>query len=423
MSLQFIIIMILDVLKYNIVYSGLYNKVLKRYFICICNVVLFGVISVLFADLGQSILYLLETFLVVATVCLQQEKYTSKRIVKPLFLLLIISCFDAALSFIYVMFTGIKLSSMMDNVYKAFIGSVILFFIFFVKRYAKKKMSIFFFDKFIWLLCILLAIIILIPVYSLHFFTFYLDNVKYIFMARSLSLLGVLGLLLLMLFMFNIRNINEILKNDLLTLEELKRMQSKYYDIVLQKENHTRQFRHDLKNHYVVLKQYIDNEKWEELYQYILQLDNQLEKTTIASYDTGNMVINSLNAYYFERTCATVKTNYTGFITVDFPEISLCTLYGNLLSNAVDAVKNNSDGVLDVSYKQGKQFCEIIVKNSCSDMQMYQNIIENKTHKLDANNHGFGLKNIQSAVKELDGQIEYSYENNVVCARVILPIK
>ena len=96
----------------------------------------------------------------------------------------------------------------------------------------------------------------------------------------------------------------------------------------------------------------------------------------------------------------------------------------NIIKNAADALEGCSDNTreIKVEVRQGESFVLMKVKNTI----MGKNIILANgipiTNKSDSELHGFGIKNIISAVEKYDGRYSYRIENSYYIAEVYLKI-
>ena len=87
----------------------------------------------------------------------------------------------------------------------------------------------------------------------------------------------------------------------------------------------------------------------------------------------------------------------------------LCTLFSNLLSNAVEAVERvigEKKINVNIAEFQGKLVLEL--GNSCNAVQ--SSTSRPFTNKKDSVNHGLGLKNVEEVVHKHKGLLEYETE-------------
>lgn len=80
--------------------------------------------------------------------------------------------------------------------------------------------------------------------------------------------------------------------------------------------------------------------------------------------------------------------------------IDMCTLFSNLLSNAITAANQcigKTDSQIDIHFSGGKKYFSIVMSNSI----LLQNSIQTK-----GKNHGFGVRKIRSVLEKYDGTCE-----------------
>lgn len=107
-----------------------------------------------------------------------------------------------------------------------------------------------------------------------------------------------------------------------------------------------------------------------------------------------------------------LKTTMIG--QLPFQEREICSLFGNLIDNAIEASKKlkTEEKKIYITIEKKKQMIYIEVKNSIKEEPIKRN---NKfiTSKEDKNLHGYGLKSVQRIVEKYDGIIKYETENKI----------
>lgn len=232
-------------------------------------------------------------------------------------------------------------------------------------------------------------------------------------------LIGVSGCLIVgcvFYMFFNIQNLHKSQEETFLRLSEQLDFtkKSKYSDEEL------RAFRHDIKNHFIVLNSLFSKGEYEKAAEYVDSLCKNSE-SFINRFSTGNAVADSL---------LTVKSKYfpidfDGVIPEGFiPAEDICIILGNLLDNAVAAcykVDSENPRVIKIrSWIKNGNFV-IKISNPVSDYQDKKK----KYHKLettkdDKKNHGYGLANIRRSVEKNNGTLELYSEKGRFTAEVIL---
>jgi hypothetical protein len=249
------------------------------------------------------------------------------------------------------------------------------------------------------------------------------DNSSY-YIIGMLSFLAVafLGSQIWVVFDMNAR-MKELLKEERI----LHATQKEYYHSLLQREDETRKYRHDMTNHLMVMNALLNDNSYDELREYLGNLREEFGTIQSKRYVTGNEVIDAISNYYLPTVDDWADIKIRGHIPSDIKtdEVSICTIYSNLLKNAVEELQRlKGDGVDDlkllVDFKAGAEFFSISVKNTMRDNAVFRGL-DTPTSKSDSRNHGFGLGNIQRTVEKEHGKIKIEKRDNMFTADVILP--
>ena len=212
----------------------------------------------------------------------------------------------------------------------------------------------------------------------------------------------------------------------------LGRMQKSYYDALLEKEADTRKYRHDMINHMICLDEMVKNEKYDEVRTYIRDMCDGLNNIRNKTYSVGNDIIDILTNHYVNLVDEETKVSVTGLMTCDIDSMKLCTIYSNLLQNAVEELaKCEGERLLDISFTQGEKYIKISISNSLSeenDEELHTSILSTsvlrmksfKSTKKDKGNHGLGLKNVKKTIEDMNGRFEVSKDNGLFRVNVYL---
>ncbi|MBO5372891.1 MAG: GHKL domain-containing protein [Lachnospiraceae bacterium] len=244
------------------------------------------------------------------------------------------------------------------------------------------------------------------------------EQVKRAFEVVSMvSLLGVAGTIL---FIMYIRIANQKMEQLLLTERKLKQMQEQYYTVLLEKEEETRKYRHDMKNHLLCLYDLSEKEKVFEIKEYIGALQNEFLTIQRKSYCTGNDIIDVLLNYHLSD-LEDIKISVIGKCSDNLPvsDMDFCTIFSNLIKNAVEEVKKQKEEnrYIKVHIRQGKQNLSITIINSSQKVLDKEMV---KTSKKDKRNHGIGLKNVKAVIEKNGGIFKLYGDGKEVTAEVIL---
>ena len=208
-----------------------------------------------------------------------------------------------------------------------------------------------------------------------------------------------------MLFFKN-RNIRR--ENDLLLMKE-EMEQQKYKELSAAVEKN-RELVHDAKNHYLVIREYIRKGDYESLDGYVDGLQQDFARTDAWVY-TGNHILDLILGQ--KRMTAqsqgfSFKLQASPLSGLPFSDREICSLFGNLLDNAIEACGRvrQRDAEIRVKIEQQNQMLFIEIANSTDGIP--ERIDRGfRSRKKDPSRHGYGLKSVERIVADHDGVIDY----------------
>lgn len=198
----------------------------------------------------------------------------------------------------------------------------------------------------------------------------------------------------------------------------LTQQQNKYYEKQLElmksSSKAIKTIKHDLKNHMASLYALAEDDKKEEVLEYlsgVIEVFNN--KDGLAS--TGNVVIDSIINFKLqevekEEIAVTLDLNIPKDLKI--PSFDITVILGNLLDNALNAVKElERNRFIDIKIKYTKGRLVLKMDNSFNGVIVKKEGIINTSHG-DKNNHGLGLESVKTVLKKYDGTIEFEYNDN-----------
>ena len=208
--------------------------------------------------------------------------------------------------------------------------------------------------------------------------------------------------------------------------EELLTTQKEYYLTLLEKEEETRRYRHDMNNHLMCLTALLDKDSTDDIRDYLSDLQNEFKSVNDTVYQTGNTILTAITAHYIPMVDENTKVTITGRLTKDLQlsNTELCSVYSNLLKNSIEELQRIGESVhkeLSIRFDNGKNFGKIFISNSMKDPSSFRGLAS-KTTKDDKKNHGFGIQNINRIVSKHNGTFTIKKDNNQFCCEVVLPI-
>lgn len=214
------------------------------------------------------------------------------------------------------------------------------------------------------------------------------------------------------------RTILEEEENRFLTEQQLK-----HYEHLNIMDKELRRFRHDINNHFLCLQVLLEKEQFREAIAYFEDLKDSFQNKQDV-YLSGNVIIDSiLNYHLYQLKDLSVTPMIYGKLSeqITIPQMDLCTVFSNILSNAILATKSchKDEPELIIHFEHGNQFFSIEVTNTSNQ----KNVNEPHTLRNTADrNHGHGIYQIHEIVEKYEGIFEQKIENGKFHSKVILPI-
>lgn len=188
--------------------------------------------------------------------------------------------------------------------------------------------------------------------------------------------------------------------------------------------------RHDLNNYLGTLYGLIYLEKYERAKEYIEKINDEIRDfNTII--DTNNPVLTALlnikkNKSHKNGIQMNIDINLPE--SLDFDNIDLSVVVGNLLDNAIEACEKIDERLnkyinVDIFLEEDILYIQIDNSKSVSNNLNVNDIMGRFTTKKNKENHGFGLGNVEFVVNKYDGEIEVKDLGEQFLVNIEIPIK
>lgn len=214
----------------------------------------------------------------------------------------------------------------------------------------------------------------------------------------------------------------EVLRLQAEMEEQYDQQKKAYFTLMLEKENETKRFRHDILNHLLCVQDQLKRGKYPDAESYLDSVLKELNTIREMQYDVGNEVVNVLLNYYLipvRDKCNVTVEGYLGKLE-STSQMDLCTIVSNLLKNAVEAAK--SDGEILVNAIRKEKFVQIEIINAFEFMPQTDKTGGFITSKSDKANHGYGISNVKKAILKNHGDFQYYTEDHRFHVEIRLPI-
>lgn len=215
-------------------------------------------------------------------------------------------------------------------------------------------------------------------------------------------LLGVILQMLMVLMLAVSRNLwkeKEALNSYYLSIQE------QHYHYLENREKETKSFRHDMRSHLYILDQLLEEGNAKEAKKYLQKMFAVVDAPHHHA-NIGNPIVDAILTQYLSI-CEQRKIQFEikGHmpVTCELPAFDLCTIFSNLLQNAVEAVEACAKKMIFLQFRYDDDNIYIYLENTYTDLQ-YDNgdLVSTK-----GDDHGYGMNNIKRGVEHCGGMIEY----------------
>ena len=253
-------------------------------------------------------------------------------------------------------------------------------------------------------------------------------SAKSYIVGSLLNTASMISVGIIVVIVIYIKSTNDRLERMIEMEQQMKQLQANYYETLLDKEEATRKYRHDMNNHLICLKRLIEVGDMDGTKEYIGQMNANMQEIKNKSYNTGITIFDVLMNYHIEQLESEVDVKIKGCCnqSVALSDIDMCIVFSNLIQNAVEALNrsNRAGDFFRVEIKEGKEFVGIKIVNSLLPETVQVDEKGNlQTVKKDKENHGIGILNVKETVEKNGGKIEYQLEKEQIVCEVILPIR
>lgn len=235
--------------------------------------------------------------------------------------------------------------------------------------------------------------------------------------AIALSVCSMVFIIILMK-QLNGMAVNQSLKNENLMMQRMLKTQEEYYQVLLEKENETKAFRHDIRNHLYCLSALYNEKKYGEFEDYLAKLTDNFSKLK-KNFDTGNCLVDAILNQLAAKS-GNVKIELTGHFSdnMKVSSFDLCTIFFNILQNAIEAAKKTDEKYVNIFIGYMTSNLLIKVQNSAVSAPVMQNgrYISDKS---DAG-HGYGIQNVRECIAKSEGSFSMNFSDGIVTTDIVL---
>lgn len=235
------------------------------------------------------------------------------------------------------------------------------------------------------------------------------------------ALLLIINTLVFYLFDSLVRLYND--RHEKMMLEQQNKAYINQIKLVYDSQNALRYYRHDMRNHLFKMRDMVEKSEYKQLEEYIGQAVSymKIDKKVI---DSGNSEIDCLLNYKLRNIDEMNIKLETKFVLphelfINVFDINI--VLGNLIDNALEALKqcDERELIVRMTYSKGVMF--ITIKNSfSSNIKIDNNNQKLFTTKKDLKNHGLGLQSVQYTIDKYYGTMEIETTEKMFIVKALM---
>lgn len=183
-----------------------------------------------------------------------------------------------------------------------------------------------------------------------------------------------------------------------------------YYELLLSREEKTKQFRHDWQNQLICLRELLKEERYLQCQEYIEKYMENTEEIQYV-YHTGNKILDiALNDEIRKKD---ILVRWNGIVpeNMEMTDIDICVLFSNLFRNAMAAARQTDQLWFYVNVKSEGSYLIFIMENAMVCEKGKKTVPET----------GIGIINIHKILKKYHGTIRYEVKTDRMIVKMILP--
>lgn len=235
------------------------------------------------------------------------------------------------------------------------------------------------------------------------------------------ALLLIINALVFYLFDSLVRLYND--RHEKMMLEQQNKAYINQIKLVYDSQNALRYYRHDMRNHLFKMRDMVEKSEYKQLEEYIGQTVSymKIDKKVI---DSGNSEIDCLLNYKLrniEEMNIKLETKFVLPHELFINVFDINIVLGNLIDNALEALKqcDERELIVRLTYSKGVMF--ITIKNSFSgNIKIDNNNQKLFTTKKDLKNHGLGLQSVQYTIDKYYGTMEIETTEKMFIVKALM---
>lgn len=222
----------------------------------------------------------------------------------------------------------------------------------------------------------------------------------------------VVGILVQIVLLINTLITRNIYKENVALAQKYLDNQNEHYLYLEKREVETKKFRHDIKNHLLLLGNLMQNADYDGANQYLDTINDKVS-TFGNRISVNNSIADAiLNKYLDEADQKGIEIKVAGHFPLAcfISAYDICTVLSNLLSNAILAEEQAQGKRVELEIRYTEDEILFLMENDYVHELKMENGTFQSTKKEEAG-HGYGLVNVKECVEKNDGTFLIDTEN------------
>lgn len=402
------IILIECLLIYGLLNRIIFQGKIKRYWMAVIAPIIYGGILICIQEKTSFIMVMLAVIFI--SYCVMLDDVIKQKIFQlsmiTILYFAINEIIDAVLELCGLYMSGLyNLRLIQNQLLFIFLLCISLFIKKNKKKANEKDIVSYQKEKSIYVIVMIMAGAVYMNVSLMRYIIIDIQNEKFAIFYHIITVVSLCSIIVMLFLVRHIMNANKVANRLLENEKQLNEMQEIYYKTLLEREENTKRFMHDVKAHMLCLESLVCNEEVQEAQEYIENICQELKSVSGKQYYSGNDMVDILLNYYLAQVdeCAEIHVFGRWDNQMNISRSGICTICSNLLKNAVEEVNRCEENkYIVVKLVKGKQYSQVEVSNSVS--KKYKNL--SKWKPQEEKNHGYGLRNVREFVEKNNGSME-----------------
>lgn len=206
------------------------------------------------------------------------------------------------------------------------------------------------------------------------------------------------------------------------TIMQQLQMQKEFGEKTIVGDEELRRFRHDYRNHMIVVNAYLRSGRTDEASAYLATINDRVDGI-LNKIMTGNFVADAiLNHKAVASAEDGISISFSGAVPErGIENADLCTVLSNLLDNAMESCRklpSDQERSIKILGTRQHDICLLHMENPT-----LLDAASTQTTKRDRRNHGLGLNNVERVAKYYNGSVTCAVECHIFSVDVRLCLK